>query len=472
MSRRALIAALALWTLPSPALALSPSGPTTTVLESNGSTVRFPDLAHDPANDLWLVVGGQDGLRGRFLDANGTPLGAEVPVAGVATFSPRVAHAPMLDGFVVCWLDEPNHTVNCRRAQAESLGAPVTIDDANTVEHLESAPDVSCTSDACLVTWAEAVNGGEIRARRLGPTLAPLGPVFTLSNAPGFDGFPSVDFVPTRDEWLVVWTTEPLDNQQTVAFARIPTSADAALGPPSAYWTHTGLNNYPEVACDPSSGSCLAITYFNQGNPDVWGCKLEPDGTPSEPFAVAATPEFEGGDGLGVAFNASTQSWLAVFQGPEAPGETQEAFGTEVTSTPAAEFQVSTAKGQSGIYQPRVAAHSSKPEFFVAMSVDYTHVGLQKVMGQGISIPTDAGSGGGSADSGGGGGGIAGNGTVTRGGTEDDDGGCGCRTSPARRSAWPFAVVLALSVASRALGSRSSRARRPRYASDRARPRA
>jgi hypothetical protein len=474
MIRRALVAFAVLSLSPFPALALSPSGPTTSVIESNGATVRFPDLAHDPAHDVWLVVTGQDGVRGRFLDSAGTPLSAEVPLAGAETFSPRVAYAPMLEGFVVCWFDELNHVVDCRQAHPESLGAPVTIDDPNTVEHLESAPDIACTADACLVTWAEAVTGGEIRARRLGPDLSPLGPVFTLSNAPGFDGFPSVDFVPTRDEWLVVWTTEPLDNQQTVAFARIPTNADAALAPPSAFWVHDSLNNYPEVACDPGSGECLAITYFNQGNPDVRGCKLGADGTPSVPFAIAATPGFEGGDGIGLAFNTSTQSWLAVFQGPEAPGETQEVFGTEVTSSPAAEFQVSTAAGDKGIYQPRVAAHSSKPEFLVAMSVDYTHVGVQKVTGESSSIPTDASAGaggGGAADSGSGASSGSGSGgSAIRGGTEEADGGCGCRTAPARQPAWPFAIALALFSIGR--GSRRSRARRLRSARGRARPRA
>jgi hypothetical protein len=272
----------------------------------------------------------------------------------------------------------------------------------------------------------------------------------------------------------VVWTPEPADNEQTVAFARIPTSSDAALGPPSAFWVHDSLNNYPEVACNRQSGECLGITWFSQGNPDVWGARLAPDGTPSEPFPIAATPGFEGGDGIGLAFNASTESWLAVFQGPEAPGETQEVFGTEIASTPGPEFQVSTAAGNKGIYQPRVAAHSSKPELLVAMSVDYTHVGLQKVVGPSIAIPTDAGgtvdSGSGGIGSSGGSGGNGGNGgSVNRGGTEEDDGGCGCRTFPTRHAGWPFAILLALSSAR---GWRRSRARRLRYVSDRARPRA
>lgn len=443
----------------SPALAVTPTGPTTTVLESNGSTVRFPDLAHDPVNDVWLVVAGQNGIRGRFLDANGTPLGAEIALAGAETYSPRLTYAPMLDAFVVCWFDEPNHATQCRSASDGNLGATVTIDEPNTVEHLESAPDVSCGQNACLVTWAEAVTGGEIRARRLGTDLSALGPVFTLSNAPGFDGFPSVDFVPTRDEWVVVWTTEPANNQQTVAFVRVPTNADAALGPPEAFWTNTSLNNYPEVACNPGNGECFAISYFSQGNPDVWGCKLGADGTPGAPFAVAATPEFEGGDGLGLAFNASTQSWLGVFQGPETNGEPQEVFGAEVKETPFPEFQATTADGANGVYQPRVAAHPSKPEFFVAMSVDYTHVGLQKLTGDGISTPSDAG-----ADAGVDAGSKPDAAEPERGATEEDAGGCGCRVASPAPSSWLVSLL--------ALGLLRSRARRLRCAWDRVPPRA
>lgn len=444
--------------LPTPALALNPTGPTTNVLESEA--VRFPDLAHDPVSDVWLVVSGQNGVRGRFLDANSAPSGTELTLAGAETYSPRVTYAPMLDGFVVCWLDEPNHLVQCRRVAGENLDEAITIDDPNTVEHLESAPDISCANDACLVTWAEFVTGGEIRARRLGPGLSPLGPVFTLSSAPGFDGFPSVDYVPARDEWLVVWTTEPANNQQTVAFARIPTTADATLGPPEAYWVNAGLNNYPEVACNPASGECLAITYFSQGNPDVWGCKLSADGTPGAAFAIAATPGFEGGDGIGLAFNTSTESWLAVFQGPETNGTPQEVFATEVTETPATQFQATESDGTKGVYQPRIAAHSSKPEFLVAMSVDYTHVGLQKLVGQAISLPMDAGSeagvdAGSKADA---------TPEPGRGGTEEN-GGCGCRVVRSRTpSSWLLSLL--------ALGSLRSRARRLRPSSARARPRA
>jgi MYXO-CTERM domain-containing protein len=284
--------------------------------------------------------------------------------------------------------------------------------------------------------------------------------VFTLSNAPGFDGFPSVDFVPTRSEWVVVWTTEPADNQQTVAFARVPVTADAALGPPSAFWANAGLNNYPEVACDRASGECLAITWFNQGNPDVWGCKLNADALPGAAFAVAATPGFEGGDGIGLAFSAATGSWLAVYQGPETPGQTQEVFATEVDGAPLPQFQASTALGTQGIYQPRVAAHSTKPELFVVMSVDYTHVGLQKLVGTGSVTPADAGDddAGGASDSG-----TTADGgkEPARGGTEDDESSCGCRTQPSERSGWWLLVPLALAYArarTRRHGNRTSNA--------------
>ncbi len=436
-----------------------PTGGTTTVLSPTAiATVRFPGVAHDPVRDVLLVVSGQDAVEGRFVDGSGSALASSFVIAQGGVLAPRVAYAPMLDGFAICWLDEPAASVACRAVRAsgatpEWLYAVPAIDDPATVEHGESAPSLACSAGECLVVWTDVESTGEIRARRLGPDLQPLGPVIFLPTGNGFDGFPSVAYVPTRSEYVVAFTTEPVDNQQTVALSRIAVGSDAPLGAPVPFIVTTGLANYPEIACDPDSGRCLVICYYFANGPDVWGRMLGPDGQPEgDVIPIAASPGFEGGDGIGLAFNSATQTFLAVYQGPESSGQLQQVYASEIgldgVSGPS--FQATTANGSVGVYQPRVAARSGFAEWSVVLSVDYTHVDLQRIQGQAAPVENDGGiptldSG---LPDGGGSGGVDSGPPPSN--ASNDGSGCGCRTTrEPTGSAIAWSLLLALAVARR-----------------------
>jgi MYXO-CTERM domain-containing protein len=226
-----------------------------------------------------------------------------------------------------------------------------------------------------------------------------------------------------------------------------------------------GFNNYPEVAADPAGDRYLAVSWINTGNPDVGGHLVAGDGTPlGADLAVAASSGFEGGDGIGLAFDAASATYLAVYQGPETPGQVQQVWGSPVSAdgVPGAAFQVTTASAQNGVYQPRVASDGLGRLLAVTV-VDYQRIDGQFVR---FDVPADAGTGGsggaagdaGIAGSSGssGGSGSAGSGGTS--GTSDDDGGCGCRAAP-QTPAGAWLVALALMGALRA---RRSFARRPR----------
>src|SRR5215204_544897 len=63
--------------LPSPSHAqASREGPTFAAAGAwPGSSLRYPDIAYDPINDVYLVVGGSM-VHGRFQTADGVPVGS------------------------------------------------------------------------------------------------------------------------------------------------------------------------------------------------------------------------------------------------------------------------------------------------------------------------------------------------------------------------------------------------------------
>jgi MYXO-CTERM domain-containing protein len=435
-------------------------GPTFTVFERPGVT-RFPDVAYDDDDSVFLVVSGQQGVTARFVGADGVDGDAFEVTTDPMAYSPRVAAVG--GAFVVCWLVESTHSVVCRtvtRATPPSLGSEQVLT-ADTVGHLESAPSLACSRAAseCLVTWVDQPDLG-IRGRRIGFDAAPIGEVVDIAVTDGiFEAFPTVACSESLGEYVVGHTREPDGGPMAIAAQRIAVGNGAPIGASTELYSSTGLNNYPEIAHDPGSEQYLAVSWLHEGNPDVAGRLVAADGTPiGERIAVAATRGFEGGDGIGLAFDAAAKSYLSVFQGPETPGEAQQVWAVPVSADgePSAGFQVTSGAVAKGVYQPRVASNQAGRALVVTV-VDYLRIDGQFVS---FDVP-DAGAGGGagSGSSGAGagaGGGSSGDSDADGSGADSsDDGGCGCRITPSSTPAW-----LAVAGLLAALGAR----RRSRFA--------
>jgi hypothetical protein len=433
----------------------TPSGATFTLF-SRPTTVRFPDVAYDATTGAFLVVSGQSGVTARFVEAAG-PAGDPFDVTTESTaLSPRVASTG--DGFLACWLVEAEQAVKCRSVSRSAgtpvLGAVQTLDSGAMDKHGESAPSLRCATAAseCLVTWVDSP-GIDLHAQRVLPDGTPLGPAMDLAmTANVFEAFPSVAFDALSNEYWVAYTREP-DSQPMALYAvRVAVGADVPVVSPFELYTATGLNNYPEIAHDPSQDRFLAISWLNEGNPDVAGRVFTAAGTPyADRFLVAGSSGFEGGDGIGLAFDRALDTYLAVYQGPETPGETQQVWAAPVSSSgePAAEFQATTSSATKGVYQPRVAA-DDQGRFLVVTVADYQRVDAQFVIGD---VPVDAGTGtGGQAGAGTGGSpnlggsvGIGGSSGAKTAPTDPASDGCGCRTSKRRATdGAPWLMLMAL----------------------------
>ena len=424
----------------------TPEGSTFPIL-SPPAVTRFPDVAYDPSAGSFLVVSGQQGIAARFVGAAGVE-GEPFPISEDPTaYSPRVASAG--GGFIACWLVEADYSVRCRRIAPGSpptLGAPQVLT-TGTVSHLESAPSVACslTASECLVTWVEQAELA-VRGRRIDLDAEPIGePIDIAVNDGVFEAFPAVACAEARGEFFVVHTREPNDQPMAIAARRSKVGDDSTVGEGFELFASNGLANYPEVAYDARREQYLSISWFIESNSDVAGRLAAADGAPiGDRIPVAASAGFEGGDGIGLAFDPAADSYLAVFQGPETPGEPQQVWAAPVggDGAPRESFQVTSGSVDKGVYQPRVASDGAG-RFLVVTVVDYLHID-----GQFVKMDVEQGAATGAGGAGGGSGTGAGDGgdgeSADDAAAVPDGGGCGCMTAPSHRPGERLPLLAAL----------------------------
>ena len=167
-------------------------------------------MAYDPLNKVYLVVGAYGVLRGRFVKADGTPLGTPFQIqANPANFAhfPRVAFSPDADGgaggFLVTWHEgAPSahaRMVSLGKAGAYGNDTQVTAD----ISWWEAGAPVaySTVSKEFLVAWRRLATPGittDIRAVRLDNTATPKAAVFAITNDAQYQDNPSIAYTPQR----------------------------------------------------------------------------------------------------------------------------------------------------------------------------------------------------------------------------------------------------------------------------------
>lgn len=389
----ALVAAVGALGASRSAVAAEPAGDTFTVFPRDGTT-RFPDAAFDPENGVFLVVSGQLTITGAFVARDGALLSGPFTIAPSPTaLSPRVAYHPGAGAFLVTWIDEvspSDQDIGARLVRytgtgPDLVGEPIEVDDGESAKYLEAAPSSACSAvtGECLVTWGEWTGFVDVQARLVDASARPFGPELDIGSGPTFDSFPAVTWNSLQDEYFVVYVTEPQEGTQVVAGRRVSAATGEPVSDRLDLYSNDGLNHYPEVAYDSNSNQYLAVTWWGgEGGGDVYGARVDGEGQRiGDVIPAAATPIFEGGDGIGLGFSAEADAWLAVFQGPDESDGTHEVYGVEVRSdgVPGEVFMVTRTLAPLGVYQPRAVADPDSPRWLVVTVVDYARVDGQFV---------------------------------------------------------------------------------------------
>jgi hypothetical protein len=395
-------------------------------------TMRYADLAFDTQNNVYLAVWGMFPVKGRFLSADGTPLGAAFWVPETSrSLIPRVAYSPDANAFLVTCLDD-TEALKIEGQSGRVLGRLVRYGAAGTPQFVtrefvvsqnglgkipEKPPVVaySSVSREFLVAWTDKngyVPGSlafntDINARRV--QLVPSGGDYTVQLNPegeipiavltDAEELPAIAYNPSRNQFMVVYMRETSFYNLTT---QIVNAGSNTLGARDTIHT-SARDNYPEIAYIAAANVFQVIWWHGAtgplpDSPDVWGRQVSADGVALGAGAtiIAGSEGFEGGPGLGVSYNPHAQTSLAVFQSPFEP----ELGGVEIASSGVPTqpgFQVTNFRTDLGLstarlaVEPRVAANLNDlttRQWITINGVDYAQIVGQRIV---------AGSGGGTA---------------------------------------------------------------------------
>lgn len=365
-------------------------GATFVAIPGDGATKRFPDVAFDGANGAFLVVTGLQKLEARYFDTDGAPLGG-VAVVTTTGGANRVVCAAAINKCLITWLQEPNlvvgRFVRFNSGAVQFLSGPFTIGSSGLLTN--SAPGLAYSSAASefLVVWTDGMNN--LRARRVDAdgTLLGAAAYFYVSNSAVWEGFPTLAYNSAQDEYMVAYYCEP-GGQSGVCARRVKPGTGALIGGTSILYSG-GFNQYPEIAYNPATNQYLAITWgFSGGSWMLKGRLADGNAAPlgASTLALAAKG---GGDGVGLAYNPVSNTFLADYQSQT----NAETWGVEIgpAGGPGTQIQLSYS-GTTLSVQPRAEANPNTDQWLMVMSKGFANITAQRV---GHGLTTGGGGGGG-----------------------------------------------------------------------------
>jgi hypothetical protein len=376
-------------------------GPSFGVSGPLGGAVREPDVAYDPVNSVYLVVSGTF-AHGRFVNADGAPLGAQfyVPTSGAHSQNVRVAYSPAIGGFLVTWFDTRSnpgaYQIWGRFVQFGAGGAPAFpgadffIAAPAGGGNAELGLDVAYggSSGRFLVVWSQ-IASADLAAQLVAVNGGLVGGPIGIASDVHSQGDPSVSYNPTTDQFLVGWRHYQEPVGPGAIHVRTVTGSNGAAGPIRE--VALGVGCYlPQVEYNPTTGQFLVAWYQPY---TVYGRLLGGDGQP----AGNVTPflsNYSTYDGLGLRHNPLTNTFFAVIHGRFA-----ENVGMQISAAamPDGEFTVTGTGAREGSYHPRLVANTARKEWLVVTSRDFGTVYGQRI------VSVNSGSGGGGGGGGGGG---------------------------------------------------------------------
>ena len=356
---------------------------------------RWPDAEFDPNHNVYLAVKGYAGsVQGTFVSVDGVPATGTFTIRAAGNLTTaRVCYASDADKFLVTWLEEPSaivgQFVRYTASGPQLLGGAFLINaDGGKYTDGGSPCEYSPASKRFLVAWTVFGQSQDVRGSLLDVNGTVVAGNMAISATAAWEALPSLAYNSTRNEFFVAYTLET--NLQYTFGVRLNASTGAVTAGPAMLYQGIGLNNYPEVAYNASADQYLVISWYLtlSGGADVWGRLIAGDGTPlGNLIPVAANTFFEGGDGIGLAFNSASNTYFAAFQGPS-----KEAIGVQISAAgvPGSVFRVTVSGAKSDNFQPRVAADPGRKRFLVVSNVDFARLVGQLIdpTGSGTPPPT------------------------------------------------------------------------------------
>lgn len=365
------------------------------VVRAGGSLIaiaaatRGSAVAYDSTNRVYLVVSALGVVRGRFIQADGTPVGAAfvIQASGNYTHFPRVAFSPDAadgtGGFLVTWheSDLPNGTSIHGRMVSVSAngayGADTNLAPEGSWWEAGAAVTYGSGSREFLVAWRR-IAGNDIRAVRVGLDSTAKGAVFDVTATPTqYEDNPSVAYNPTRNEFFIVHTgfNDP-GNYAFVDSQRVQAGANGLIGSPVRLIQTAGAY-ITDVSYNPQTNRYLAA-WFSLPGAAGFGRVVEADGSLNGGIITLST-RWKAYDALSVAFNPRSNSFYMVSH----CASCSEDGGVELdlNGIPIDNGIIVTSGGGTGNFYPRIAASTDQPEWLLSTANSFTSTMVQRLVG-------------------------------------------------------------------------------------------
>jgi hypothetical protein len=405
---RLITATLGLLVAGMPSLAaaqISRDGETAFLTMSHG-TLYGNDVAYDPVNDVYLVVGAYGGVYGTFVSGNGTQLGGVFAIhPGGSPFAhhARVLYSPHLTngtsdggGFLVTWhMDSLGPAINAVHARPVAYGVGPTgpelvLSALPTQWTMGAEIAYSETSRRFLVVWA-LVNQGGVEGRFVdvatGSGLPSLGPaVIPVAPGGGSTGSmnPGVAWDSQNDQFAISYTGYG-GGAAFAGFVRLRANGAEVEG--RATFGHTDGTYMSDVAFNPATGNFVMAWTTAQGTN-----RAEFSAASDLIGAGFVAGDLYGQASMGLAFDPVSGTFLTVGQSTdslEVKARELDSDGSPLGVTIAVNPGATV-----GSFFPKVVGRSNARQFgvsFMQFGQPYESLNFQRI----ATASTGSGGGGG-----------------------------------------------------------------------------
>lgn len=376
---------------------LSAVGAPSSVSPASGTApVRWPDVAYDPKDDVFLAVSGAGQLEGLFVSGAGTPEGAAFVVNDGTLYgqAPRVVYASAIDAFLVTWHETIGSSTRIRGRLIRHGLAPLTgnfdISSLTTNWEMGAAVAYSPQSHEFLVAWQGA--NSSLRGQRVSEAGAAVGAELELDASPRYHRDPAVSWTPTTDEFLVAYAGCNGNNDCFVAAQRVKAGTGALVGGPLTLEPSVQATYIPEIAFNAFTRQSLVVWHAaNPGDSGFRGRRVNTDG--SLEAAVTVSTLYGSYDANGLAWNpvSNTFAFITHSTGSQDAVLELSAVGAPLDTTGAMVGPVSA----SGNFNPRIAARGNAAEWLAVTSTAFNQLTTQKLLTgtrEPTGRPVDAGA--------------------------------------------------------------------------------
>ena len=353
---------------------------------------RGSSVAFDSKNGVYLVVSSNGPLNGRFVSADGAPIGSYFVIHGVGyTHFPQVAYSPDANGgaggFLVSW--HQTQAVGATpqvRMVSYSSGSPVytpIVQLTTDGSWWEAGAQIaySTTSKEFLVTWQAA----GIRAHRISTTGEKLGSQIYITNTIDYFRDPSVAYSPVVNQFLVSFGGA--DAAGAFASAqRVAAGSGALVG--GVIPLHRAASVYISEAAYNSATNRYLVAWWQPGG--AFGKLVDTAGNVVS-TALPLSTRFSAYDALGIDYNATTGTFMLVSH--DQFSYQNGAVEISGAGVPDGIGFIATAMGATkGNFYPQIAANPNQPHWLLSTSTDF-----MSTTGQRLQSDASGGGGGGSS---------------------------------------------------------------------------